>query len=89
MLSANVFHFGTILWELLTRRSAADGLLDAYQLVRNGYYCCCILLLCGIIAAAFCFFASLCLIPPPFASLLPLFLYKFIIVTESPIISNT
>jgi hypothetical protein len=27
----NVFHFGTVLWELLTRRSAVDGLLGAYK----------------------------------------------------------
>ena len=27
----NVFHYGTVLWELLTRRSAAEGLLGAYK----------------------------------------------------------
>ena len=33
--SANVFHFGTVLWELLTRRSAADGLLEAYRIAEQ------------------------------------------------------
>ena len=33
--AANVFHFGTVLWELLTRRSAADGLLEAYRIAEQ------------------------------------------------------